>query len=1266
MKADRLFTGFACAILSLSALINLFPSLSIYVHAQSMSDTEFKKALSAGLHKCYSSGKIGKALQATEYQDGSSVIQNDEDNYVWLPSGYVDDDKISCQALLSGVSGFSGLYNLAGVTPPSVDSSRSRSSLDLSQVSSFLGKLGYTESGNSGSGEKCVNFKTSYKEFYPSSNQETSGEQESQYICFSLDSYNKLVSTPARINEALGGSSQNLEISPSASKIKFKNGNGKTADASYAVGDSWDSIKAKIAEALGSIYNSTEGCSFKHHIIMNMDATYCIVKNGNSLINNETLADVATATYKITDKEEAYKTANSNLLGGISEAFSDSETAVLYQNYLKNYFGASWKCGLEEGSEDYSLAQGQGYTTLVRVYDNGTFKTCHTKLGTDKTANGLASDKTLGAEINQQGVIDALNALTINSLEGDEAARITNGTVNETTNNSSSGSGETTVADVTCSKQASGLGWVLCSAGDLIANALKAMYEQFIEPALQIRSVLLAREDSEGNQMGTYLVWGTFRDLANICFVVYLLVIIFSQLTGVGIDNYGIKKTLPRLIVAAILINLSYLICQLAVDFSNILGASLYQFLRNIEIPGYSEFLSGVSAANVSSPEFKPWWFIFAMAFIGGAIWSFPAVVSLVGAATFAIVPIISGLIGAGVSVLFMFAMLSFRNAVIVLGVALSPLAFVCYMLPNTKNIFDRWFQIMKGMLLLYPICAAVIGGGFLASRIILASGGANADLFIMISALIAEVAPYFAIPSLVRAAYKATGELGARLNGMSIMSSRRAQMGFRRGPGEAINQRFAGFRARTTKASIIMRRHGIAGTPLGRLPSTPGQNRRLAEANETLRAQAKARDAIEAGADEENFQAQLTQDHIAAQTQLAKNREYARQLGLSNNAPTNQIQVNGANITADSLREATIQQAVINQEGQLANLSSWGDNTYQQGKRNQNELNVRGDRSGAGLLADGDYINMRQAQQDAAISNETTKMYVDQLSRQSKTDWETAFRDAASGNVTSNREERLRASIQVMSANGASDAIMANLNKTDTASGQTYGELLATAMRGNSQLRNDIISSLSATKSANLSNYAKHIGAAGDAALSYEKYMDNSKATSAELQNLATAGLGAYNTATNTFTSTSKYTSITETINSKGRNAFDSMDKDDLEDYFRNASTSDINKVNSEAYMRALTTKTDEEIAKLDKGLESLYNNKKADIRSKANGQFITDAKDSSLDQLRTMQTSSGPQLIDREVAYENPIRQVKSNPQMLTHWSAQRQSDYNFSSVI
>ena len=55
----------------------------------------------------------------------------------------------------------------------------------------------------------------------------------------------------------------------------------------------------------------------------------------------------------------------------------------------------------------------------------------------------------------------------------------------------------------------------------------------------------------------TYQIWQSLLTFANTGMIIILLVIVFSQLTGYGIDNYGIKKMLPKLIVTAILINLS-------------------------------------------------------------------------------------------------------------------------------------------------------------------------------------------------------------------------------------------------------------------------------------------------------------------------------------------------------------------------------------------------------------------------------------------------------------------------------------------------------------------------------------------------------------------------------------------------------------------------------------------------------------------------------------------------------------------------------------
>jgi len=73
----------------------------------------------------------------------------------------------------------------------------------------------------------------------------------------------------------------------------------------------------------------------------------------------------------------------------------------------------------------------------------------------------------------------------------------------------------------------------------------------------------------------THEAWSQFLGLGNAVFIVAFLVVIYSQVSGLGLSNYGVKKMLPRIIVMAILINLSFYICQLALDLSNILGYNL-------------------------------------------------------------------------------------------------------------------------------------------------------------------------------------------------------------------------------------------------------------------------------------------------------------------------------------------------------------------------------------------------------------------------------------------------------------------------------------------------------------------------------------------------------------------------------------------------------------------------------------------------------------------------------------------------------------------
>ena len=121
-----------------------------------------------------------------------------------------------------------------------------------------------------------------------------------------------------------------------------------------------------------------------------------------------------------------------------------------------------------------------------------------------------------------------------------------------------------------------GIGWLVCPVMNFVAGINDAAYSA-ISGFLDIKPAIL----SDGNNSGAKQGWDFFRNIANAIFAVIFLWIIFSQISNVGVSNYGIKKILPRLIIGALLVNLSYYLCQIFVDLSNILGHTLKDALES-------------------------------------------------------------------------------------------------------------------------------------------------------------------------------------------------------------------------------------------------------------------------------------------------------------------------------------------------------------------------------------------------------------------------------------------------------------------------------------------------------------------------------------------------------------------------------------------------------------------------------------------------------------------------------------------------------------
>ena len=258
------------------------------------------------------------------------------------------------------------------------------------------------------------------------------------------------------------------------------------------------------------------------------------------------------------------------------------------------------------------------------------------------------------------------------------------------------------VTDAACYDQVGGIGWLICPTTGTLAKGIDAIYGW-------LENLLIVNPISTDRDSPVYLVWEYIRNITNIVFIIFLLVVIYSQLTGLGISNYGIKSVLPRIIIAAILVNLSFILCAIAVDLSNILGTSLKGVFDNVQAAttvssGTHAYSAGEIAASILG---------------GGAGAVAIAGVAYFSGAIFLLVPVIfAGII----AVLTAFIVMAARHALIVLLLIVSPLALVAYLLPNTESWFNKWKDLFLQMLVFYPMFAVLFGASQLASWVIFAS----------------------------------------------------------------------------------------------------------------------------------------------------------------------------------------------------------------------------------------------------------------------------------------------------------------------------------------------------------------------------------------------------------------------------------------------------------------------------------------------------------------------------------------------------------------
>ena len=290
-----------------------------------------------------------------------------------------------------------------------------------------------------------------------------------------------------------------------------------------------------------------------------------------------------------------------------------------------------------------------------------------------------------------------------------------------------------------------GLGWLICPVMTFVANINDAAYGA-ISGFLDIKPAILG---DNSNTSGAKQGWDFFRNIANAIFAVIFLWIIFSQISNVGVSNYGIKKILPRLIIGALLVNLSYYLCQIFVDLSNILGHTLKDALE-----------AGAGDIGTTS-EAAGWGSVIAAAIVGVG-----------GVAAFAALAIGIPTLAAGfLAIMTVFIILVVRQAGIILLISMSPIAFAAWLLPNTEDLFKKWMKMFRGLLLVFPIISLLYGAGKLAGAVLASSATVdpnNPDETLHLVALAATTMPLIATPFVLQNSLSSLGSIGAKIGKLS------------------------------------------------------------------------------------------------------------------------------------------------------------------------------------------------------------------------------------------------------------------------------------------------------------------------------------------------------------------------------------------------------------------------------------------------------------------------------------------------------------------
>ena len=477
---------------------------------------------------------------------------------------------------------------------------------------------------------------------------------------------------------------------------------------------------------------------------------------------------------------------------------------------------------------------------------------------------------------------------------------------------------ETDEDDNTCQKELKGLGYILCPGVSVISEMIDHLYV-FFGDFLDWQFL----SGNSGKQIQSY--WSQFLSIANVILVIAFLVIIYSVATSTGLTNYDVKKMLPRLLLFAVVINVSFYICAVIADLSNIAGKGAYSMFAGMKKIGEDSAAQSLFMKAITD------------------LFGVGAILFILFGLSFGITILIS--------LITIIIAISVRNLGLALLVIVSPIAFALYIFPNEaiQRWGRRWFDMFIKMIIVYPVFMLVAGGSSLIRNI---GGNIGAGLPIITELACAALPALSIIPL-----FKMSGDVLGRAT--SLVHGSQATAAVAKAGHDAIARSRAGQGAGRMRSNLLQAAQNRFGdVPLvgGALRSAGVNNAITApdkQYNEldrqAMQSAGEKVDGMSSAEQREGFLNGTTNGQQIADTHtmraiIAKQAPNAtmadaQQSMQSVNARANWLQEHGREREADELRRDYANAMIENGKSGIstATLQSWADTGWEDDRFNAN-----------------------------------------------------------------------------------------------------------------------------------------------------------------------------------------------------------------------------------------------------------------------------------------------------------------------------------------